>query len=147
MVTGEFPAQWPVTRSFDVLLDLSLNKQTSKLSWDWWFETPSRSLWRQCNVDTVLGDHFHTIGKQVCRFPSLIMQYINLPQRWLLFKNISVYSVYCICKVYRNQIFISVDLLALNACIVSTNLIIYIYIYSGFITKINLSDLHFNIAW
>ena len=27
---GEFPAQWPVTRSFDVFFDLGLNKRLSK---------------------------------------------------------------------------------------------------------------------
>ena len=27
---GEFPAQWPVTRSFDVFFDLRLNKRLSK---------------------------------------------------------------------------------------------------------------------
>ena len=48
-VTGEFPAQRPVTRSFDVSLDLRLNKRLSKQSWSWWSETPTRSLWRQCN--------------------------------------------------------------------------------------------------
>ena len=46
---GEFPAQRPVTRSFDVFFDLCLNKRLSKQSWGWWFETPSWSLWRQCN--------------------------------------------------------------------------------------------------
>ena len=49
-VTGEFPAQKPVTRSFDVFFDLRLNKRLSKQSWGWRFETPSRSLWRHCNV-------------------------------------------------------------------------------------------------
>ena len=44
-VTGEFPAPRPVTRSFDIFIDLRLNKQ----SWGWWFETPSRPLWRHCN--------------------------------------------------------------------------------------------------
>ena len=48
-VTGEFPSQSPVTGSFDVFLYLSLNKQLSKQSWVWWFETPSRSLWRHCD--------------------------------------------------------------------------------------------------
>ena len=48
-VTGEFPAQRPVTRSFHVCLDLRLNKRLSKQSWGWWFETPTRSLWRHCN--------------------------------------------------------------------------------------------------
>ena len=48
-VIGEFPAQRPVTRSFDVFFDLHLNKRLSKQSWGWWFETPSRPLWRHCN--------------------------------------------------------------------------------------------------
>ena len=46
---GEFPAQRPVTRSFNVFFDLCLNKRLSKQSWSWWFETPSGSLWR-CNA-------------------------------------------------------------------------------------------------
>ena len=46
---GEFSAQRPVTRSFDVFFDLRLNKRLSKQPWGWWFETPSWSLWRQCN--------------------------------------------------------------------------------------------------
>ena len=45
-VTGEFPSQRPVTRSFGVFFDLRLNKRISKQSWCWWFETPSRWLWR-----------------------------------------------------------------------------------------------------
>ena len=49
-VPGEFPSQRPVTRSFDVLFDLRLNKRLSKQSWGWWFETPSCTLWRRCNV-------------------------------------------------------------------------------------------------
>ena len=48
-VTGEFPAQRPVTRSFDVFFHLRLNERLSKQWWGWWFETPSRPLWRYCN--------------------------------------------------------------------------------------------------
>ena len=48
---GEFPTQRPVTRSFDVFL--RLNKRLSKQPWGWWFETPSWSLWRQCNEKLV----------------------------------------------------------------------------------------------
>ena len=55
-VTGEFLAQRPVTRSFDVFFDLRLNKRLSKQSWGWWFETPWRSLWRHRNV---LHRHHH----------------------------------------------------------------------------------------
>ena len=48
--SGEFPAQRPVRHSFDVFFDLLPNKRLSKQPWGWWFETPSWSLWRQCNV-------------------------------------------------------------------------------------------------
>ena len=47
-VTGECPAQRPVTRSFDVFY-LRLNKRLSKQSRGWWIETLSRPLWRHCN--------------------------------------------------------------------------------------------------
>ena len=47
-VTGEFPAQRPVTRSFDIFFDLRLNKRLSKQSWGWWFKTWSRPWWRHC---------------------------------------------------------------------------------------------------
>ena len=62
-VTGEFPAQRPVTRSFDVFFDLHLNKRLSKQSWNWWFEMPSRPLWRHSNAQTL----FH------------LMPYISVP--------------------------------------------------------------------
>ena len=47
-VTSEFPSQRPVMWNFDVFFDPCLNKQLSKQSWGWWFETSSRSLWRCC---------------------------------------------------------------------------------------------------
>ena len=50
LVTGEFPSQRPVTGGFDVFFDLQLNKWLSKQSWDWWFETPSRPLWRHYDL-------------------------------------------------------------------------------------------------
>ena len=49
LVIGEFPSQRPVTQSFDALYYLRLNKRLGIQSWGWWFETPSRSLWRQRN--------------------------------------------------------------------------------------------------
>ena len=52
-VTGEFPSQRPVMRSFDVLFDMRLNKRLSKRSSRHWFETPSRSLWRTKSVSLV----------------------------------------------------------------------------------------------
>ena len=51
-VTGEFPAQRPVTRSFDIFFHLRLNKRLNKQSWGWWFETPLPALWLHCNATT-----------------------------------------------------------------------------------------------
>ena len=48
-VTSEFPAQRPVTRSFDVFFYLRLNKRFSKQWRGWWFKTPWCPLWRHCN--------------------------------------------------------------------------------------------------
>ena len=48
---GEFTGHPWITRtkaSFDVFFHLRLNKRLSKQSWGWWFETPSRPLWRHC---------------------------------------------------------------------------------------------------
>ena len=45
-ITGEFPSQRPVTRSFDVFFDLRLKRRFSKHLWGLWFETPSGPLWR-----------------------------------------------------------------------------------------------------
>ena len=48
-VRGEFPAQRPVTGSFDVFFDLHPNKRLSTQLRGWWFETPSCPLWRHRN--------------------------------------------------------------------------------------------------
>ena len=49
-VSGDFPAQRPATRSFDVFFDQRPNKRLSKQSWGWWFETHPPPLWRDSNV-------------------------------------------------------------------------------------------------
>ena len=50
-VTGGLPSQRPMTRSFDVSFNLRQKKRLSKQSRRRWFETPSSSLWRYCNVN------------------------------------------------------------------------------------------------
>ena len=60
LASGEFPAQRPVTRSFDVFFDLCLNKWLRKQSWGWWFETLSRPLWRHCNGNEHLSSGITT---------------------------------------------------------------------------------------
>ena len=49
-VTGEFHAQRPVLRSFEVFIYLSLNNRLNKQLWGWLFQTSWRSLWRHCNI-------------------------------------------------------------------------------------------------
>ena len=50
-LTGDrsIPLTEASVRSFDVLIDLRLNKRLSKQSRRRWFETPSPPLWRHCN--------------------------------------------------------------------------------------------------
>ena len=71
-VPGEFPAQRPVTRSLDVSFDLRLNKQLSKQSWGWWFETPSRPLWSHSNENDIKSHSFLDPGTPTWYIPSLV---------------------------------------------------------------------------
>ena len=48
-VPSEFLTQRLVMWNFDVFFDLCPNKLLSKQMWGWWFEMPSRPLWRHCN--------------------------------------------------------------------------------------------------
>ena len=59
-VAGEFPAQRPVTRSFDVWFDLRLTKRLRKQLWGWWFEAPVRPLWRHYNGANIKQYITHT---------------------------------------------------------------------------------------
>ena len=77
-VTGEFPSRRPVTRRFDVFLDLRLNKRLSKQSTYRWFETPSRSLWRHSNVTALL--RYRTALIFFVTLPLLC--YISWPNWW-----------------------------------------------------------------
>ena len=49
-VTGDFLAQRPMTRSFDIFFDLRLNKRLTKQTWGGWFEMSTHPLWRHCNA-------------------------------------------------------------------------------------------------
>ena len=40
--------QWRGASMFSLIC--ALNKRLSKQSWGWWFETPSCSIWRHCNL-------------------------------------------------------------------------------------------------
>ena len=87
-VSGEFPAQRPVTQSFDVFFDLRLNKRLSK-------SMLSRPLWRHCNArvgSKANGVHLSVIVVQMrapnvlgildIRGPAIILvQFRDLPKQ------------------------------------------------------------------
>ena len=50
LVTGEFPSWRPVRRSFDVFIDLHPKRWLSKQWRRQWFEKPTCSLWRHCDI-------------------------------------------------------------------------------------------------
>ena len=90
-LTGGFPSQRPVTRSFEFFFDLRLNKRLSKQPRRRWFETPSHSLWRHCNgIQTsiepppVYPDHCHKLSNH----------YISYFGRAMLFLMCSIMNWY-----------------------------------------------------
>ena len=58
----------PRTKASDaglyVFFDLHPNKRLSKQPWGWWFETPSRPLWRHCNDYSFSGFYRNLISIQ-----------------------------------------------------------------------------------
>ena len=82
-VTGEFPAQRPVTRKFDVFFDMRPNKLLSKQSWGWWFETPPHPLWRHLNA-------FHSLRSEEAYMHRWLVPSLNLMMAYHLFGNKSV---------------------------------------------------------
>ena len=81
-VPGEFPAQRPVTRSFDVFFDLVLNKRLCKWSWGWWFEVQLRPLWLHCNDFTLLVLKLHHT-KITRSIPWLLMGWLLDSPGWI----------------------------------------------------------------
>ena len=84
--------KWPVTHSFDVFYDLCLNKQLSKQSWGWWFETLSRPLWRHRNGDIILRWMAHILIYDKSTF---------YPVMTLCFKAESYYLKQILTKFYE----------------------------------------------
>ena len=88
---GEFPTQRPVTRSFDVSFDLRINKWLSKQWWSWWFETPSRPLWRHSNAGRIIRP---VLLRPTIYFAKLKAQNVPLQSRFWLSSIVSVTSLY-----------------------------------------------------
>ena len=95
-VTGEFTTQRPATRCFDVFFDLRLNLQVRKQWRSRWFETPSRSLWRHCNVFLGLwtGARHNYWTENTNHFTYLVMtmEYISLA----LMLECHLFRFYCV---------------------------------------------------
>ena len=120
-VSGEFPAQRPVTRSFGVFFDLRLNKRLSKHWWGWWFGTQSCSLWRHCNIVSwsrmvTKNSQIYFIGTgPVIKLPyshaSVRDPYYNhnktKQRKWCAhFKGyiyIYIYQMDCVCQRYHKE--------------------------------------------
>ena len=91
-VTGEFHAQRPVARSFDVFFDLRLNEGLSEQWRGCWFETQSRPLWRHCNGyigcdnDTPYGKSGSFRGQATCdiQIPNSTVHWANMGHIWVL---------------------------------------------------------------
>ena len=75
LATGEFPPKRPVMRSFDVFFDLRLTKRLIKQWWGWWFETPSRLLWRHCDDRSgwILLPNANALYRSNCQFVNFYM--------------------------------------------------------------------------
>ena len=108
-VPGEFPAQRPVTWNFDVFFDLRPNQLLSKQSWGWWFETPSRPLWRHRNVTTEVWVSFKCIFIQILvAFWTLRQWVINEPKCGHLWQfidkfNKCLFSMRGVCSEWRRK--------------------------------------------
>ena len=76
-VNSPHTGQWRGALFF--FFDLPQNKLLNKQSWNWWFETPSRPLWRHCD-----GHQFRviTVGAVNSKFSSAFS--ISLVANWRL---------------------------------------------------------------
>ena len=108
-VPGEFPAQKPVTPSFNIFFDLRLNKRLSKQSRGRWFETiyPAHSdvtvmiLWSTIHMSGVLRMCWLTTERDthiICKHKAAIRRACNKLRhlRVSIVQNIKVY-----CPIHK----------------------------------------------
>ena len=63
-VNSPHKGQWREALMFSLIC--AWKKRLSKQSWGWWFETPSRSLWRHCNGYPWWKSSTHQSTEQFC---------------------------------------------------------------------------------
>ena len=119
LITGEFPAQRPVTRNFDVFFDLRLNKRLRKQSWGWWFEKSSTPLWRHSNrwthsilqtiewMSIMLNSMMFS---QFTIFYLLLLQFMvrkrmfSIPKEWLWGRLCGIFKTWTACPSWGRRI-------------------------------------------
>ena len=84
-VTGEFPSERPVTRSFDAFFDLRLNKELSTQWRSRWLETPVHSLWPHSNG--FMAKNEQLFQSVLC---DIRVRYANWTHEWLNNQTIGV---------------------------------------------------------
>ena len=77
LVSGEFPAQRAVARSFDVFFYLRLSERLSKHPWGWWLETPSLPLWRHTNG---------ILHRHLLQWTFVMIKSLPWHQSWIVFE-------------------------------------------------------------
>ena len=85
--------QWREALMFSLIC--ALNKWLNKQSWGWWFETPSRSLWRHCNGDCrlVMTPYTYTIVAFYWHGLTLIPAWISNHMPSKVWGEIFIYSI------------------------------------------------------
>ena len=118
-VTGEFPAQRPVTRSLDGFFDLRLNEPLSKQWWGWWFETPSRSLLHLCNC-LYMVQIIHAIHQDSNQFH----QYTNIP---ITIVQVSTYDIVMSWTIFcmHKYVFVFLKIVSCISRVISISSILY----------------------
>ena len=109
------PHKWPVTRRSALFFDLRLNTRLSKQWWGWWFETPSRPVWRHCHE--VLNNWYFTSNEDSCTYNGH------------LFPNISVTDICLSWSVRSTAIYVMHKKWFTNGDDYNYIVVWYVYIY------------------
>ena len=130
-VTGELPAQRPVTRIFYVFFDLCLDKRLSKQTGGWWFETPSRPSWRHCN-DMNLGVTYCIRSGYLC---CEIAEHWSIVHCYLqnIFQTAAMWYVTCSVDIAPQYSCYGVVFLLIASCKRADNIVfvkLYVWVYA-----------------
>ena len=91
--------------------DLRPNKRLSKQSWGWWFDTPSRSLWRYCNGVIVIVIPYKIWGLSIEDFLSYSLRFLfasrfllpTFPQNSVISTKTNELKIQVAVSIYQQQ--------------------------------------------